>query len=164
MSYIITTDGGSRGNPGLAACAFVVRDEYGKYLYSHGQFLGIKTNNQAEYHAVLVSLEWLENQPERPASVTWQADSMLVVHQIMGDWKIKDVKMRSLREMCYSKLNHLFPDKQYTFVYIPRAENYAADAIVNEILDRQTGGSRLLSSDDAQTTITESEDETTIAF
>ena len=131
----IKCDGGSRSNPGPAASAFAVWQGT-DLIYRQGLFLGIATNNQAEYKAVIASLQWLAAQDRLPDKVTWKLDSMLVVEQIIGNWKVKDYKLRFLRDKCRELLAEIFPDSSaYQFMYIPRAQNVVADALVNETLD-----------------------------
>src|SRR3989344_1516428 len=83
----IFTDGGARGNPGPSACAFVVLDDQNKLIFQQGFYLGYGTNNQAEYLGVVKALEWLG-----PRSAIFYLDSLLVVKQIKGEYKIKDPK------------------------------------------------------------------------
>ena len=131
----IKCDGGSRSNPGPAASAFAVW-QGDDLIYRQGLFLGTATNNQAEYKAVIASLLWLERQDPLPDKVTWKLDSMLVVEQVVGNWKVKDFKLRYLRDQIIEKLAALYPDPTaYQFLHIPRAQNSVADALVNETLD-----------------------------
>ena len=104
----IKCDGGSRSNPGPAASAFAVWQGT-DLIYRQGLFLGIATNNQAEYKAVIASLQWLAAQDRLPDKVTWKLDSMLVVEQIIGNWKVKDYKLRFLRDKCRELLAEIFP-------------------------------------------------------
>ena len=132
---VITADGGSRGNPGKAACAFVVWDEVGTQLYGQGVFLGVTTNNQAEYKALLFSLQWLAKQETKPDFVTWKMDSLLVVEQMLGHWKVKNLQMQILRDKCREQLAILFPEHNYDFCHVAREYNATADALVNQTLD-----------------------------
>ena len=132
----IFCDGGSRGNPGPAACAFVAYrgDEV---AFEQGTFLGKKTNNEAEYLAVLSSLKWLKSLEETPGSITWKLDSLLVVEQISGRWKVKNPKMIILKNECCKYLDELFPLRTYEFVHLGRELNVRADELVNLVLDEQ---------------------------
>lgn len=135
LEMTIKCDGGSRSNPGPAASAFAVWQGT-DLIYSQGLYLGTATNNQAEYKAVIASLQWLAEQEHLPDKVTWQLDSMLVVEQVNGNWKVKDFKLKCLRDKCRELLAELFPDPTtYQFVHIPREQNTKADALVNETLD-----------------------------
>lgn len=134
MTLTIHTDGGSRGNPGQAATGVVILQD-ATVLEELKQAIGIATNNEAEYAAVLASLEWLLlKTPElEPSQVIWKLDSKLVVEQLSKNWKIKEPRMRELAEKCWRQLSAL--PCPYKFVHIPRAENAAADALVNQALD-----------------------------
>ena len=132
----IFTDGGSRGNPGNSAIGvWVVVDQ--QPTYSHSGYIGIATNNIAEYKAFLHSLNWVEKQFVQPVELEWSLDSLLVVNQINGLWKIKDLELKKIATLCATKLKLL---KEHGFVYqikhIPREENHAADALVNQALDQ----------------------------
>jgi ribonuclease HI len=127
----IFTDGGSRGNPGPAACAFIVRDVTNKTVYQRGFRLGITTNNVAEYTAVLKSLEWISPNAE----VSFYMDSLLVVSQLKGIYKIKDQKLKNISKQILSKIKNL--KLKISFVHIPREQNTAADLLVNQTLDAE---------------------------
>ncbi|MFH0937357.1 MAG: ribonuclease HI family protein [Candidatus Daviesbacteria bacterium] len=135
QKLIINTDGGSRNNPGKAAAAFIVSDEKGKVLFSDGKYLGIATNNEAEYIAVRLALEWvLENLKEDlPLKVDLKADSQLIVQQLSGNFKVKNNKLKFLFEVIKN-----FEEKvgEINYQYVPRSENWKADALVNQILDK----------------------------
>lgn len=127
----INCDGGARGNPGLAAAAFVVT---GNLQYMCGKYLGETTNNVAEYQAVILALEWLAKNPEK---ADFFLDSNLVVNQLNGLFKVKDSKLRELlvkvREL-EAKIS-----TPITYSYVPRERNWEADALVNQTLDEQMG-------------------------
>ncbi|KKT75170.1 MAG: Ribonuclease H [Microgenomates group bacterium GW2011_GWA2_44_7] len=133
--FIIHTDGGARGNPGPAAAAFVVIDSTKKVLFKKGVLLGTSTNNFAEYSAVLYALEWLTAQKidDKKSKVLFNIDSLLVVNQLNGLFKIKKF---SIREQI-TKIKLLETSLGFIVIYhhIPRAENYLADRLVNETLD-----------------------------
>ncbi|MDO8638905.1 MAG: ribonuclease HI family protein [Candidatus Daviesbacteria bacterium] len=131
---IINTDGGSRGNPGKGACAFVIFDENGKKVMEEGKYLGVCTNNEAEYEAVILALrkvveDWKENIPEE---IEFRADSKLVVEQLSGRFKVKNIRIQTL----FGKVRELEKNlHEINYSYIPREENYQADRLVNQILD-----------------------------
>lgn len=132
--FVINTDGGSRGNPGPSACAFVITDDHNKKIDGGGKYLGICTNNEAEYQAVILALEWvvdnlLENLPDQ---IEFKADSKLVVEQLSGRFKVKHPRIKVLHGRA-KELEKNLTEVNYT--YIPREENYQADALVNQILD-----------------------------
>jgi probable phosphoglycerate mutase len=128
---IIEADGGSRGNPGPAAYGVVVREaRSGQVLAERGRFLGEVTNNVAEYSGLVAGLETaLEINPT--AFLDIRMDSRLVVQQMLGHWKIKHEDMRTLA----TRARSLLTGASATFTWVPRAENAAADALVNEAID-----------------------------
>lgn len=136
MDITINTDGGSRGNPGKAAWGFVVHDGTSVPVMERAMEMGIATNNEAEYQAFLESVSWLTSEyvnKNEVSSVTWKLDSKLVVEQLNKNWKIKEPRMASLAAQCWEKLKGV--SFSYSIVHIPRAENAAADALVNMALD-----------------------------
>lgn len=135
MLLYINTDGGSRGNPGKSACAFVVTDESANLIFQQGLYLGIKTNNEAEYLGVLSSLKWLKTASLSPTRLIYRLDSKLVVEQLSGRWKIKDARMQILCQECLTLLKEL--GFSVEFIHIPREENALADALVNQTLDQR---------------------------
>ena len=138
MGLIFHTDGGSRGNPGPAACAFVAEVE-GKIVQQESSFLGDSTNNCAEYQGVILALKWLSKNynrfPETP--VTFYLDSELVVRQLNGVYKIKDKKLIELFNQI-SEISKTVKTKVF-FKNVPRAENESADLLLNKELDRNIG-------------------------
>lgn len=127
----VYTDGGARGNPGPAAIGVVIKDERGKIIHQFGRTVGETTNNVAEYLAVLAALEWLKVQTQ-PVTANFYSDSSLVVHQLKGEWKIKEAHLRQLVE----RVHRLENDLVVTYTAIPREQNTAADAQVNQALDK----------------------------
>lgn len=130
---IIHTDGGSRGNPGKAAAAFVVVGEDGNIIYREGKYLGETTNNQAEYQAVLMALSWLQVNPAE--KVLFKMDSQLAVNQLTGIYKIKDLNILEKVKEIHKQIKQL-PNVHINFMYVPREQNKEADKKVNEILDQ----------------------------
>lgn len=129
----INTDGGARGNPGHAAWAFVVK-ENGKVLYEESEYMGIATNNQAEYTAVLKAMVWLSSNVSCPR-VSFILDSELVTRQLTGVYKIKEEHLRELAAKVKEKEHALsFP---VTYQSVRREQNREADALVNETLDNE---------------------------
>jgi len=137
--FSVYCDGGSRGNPGPSACAFVLKDEFGKILHQEGKFLGTATNNIAEYQGVLLALSYIKNNAQcamRNSSIEFYLDSSLVVNQINGAFKVKNA---TLRELLLEINSHLLTiNSQLSFLYIPREQNYDADLLVNQTLDSHT--------------------------
>ena len=133
----IHCDGGARGNPGPAACAFVVYDDQHKLIFTGGKYLGQATNNQAEYEAVISALEWLCSEysmSNNQYSITFYLDSELVVKQLKGIYKVKDLGLKN-KKLAIEKLVANCKIKVENYVHIPRESNSVADKKVNQILD-----------------------------
>lgn len=128
----IHTDGGSRGNPGPSAAAFVILDDDGRAVFKEGKYLGITTNNQAEYQAVKMALE--KGAALEAKVVNFRMDSLLIVNQMSGIYKIKNRDLWPI----YTAIQELRKRFQnVTFTHVPRELNREADALVNEVLDAQ---------------------------
>lgn len=140
QSIAIFTDGGSRGNPGQAGIGYLVFMQDGTLLHSEGRAIGISTNNEAEYQAVLDAIVWLtapENQTKLKDldvnEVVWQLDSKLVVEQVSKRWKIKEPRLQALAKNVWDALATI--PQTSIFMHIPREQNSLADALVNQALD-----------------------------
>jgi ribonuclease HI len=126
------TDGGSRGNPGHSACAFVICKMDDTVVEKSGYYMGIATNNQAEYYGMKRGLERARDLGID--KVTLFSDSQLVVNQMNGLYKVKNQELAPLNE----ELKGLAAGfSKIQFVYIPRELNKTADTEVNRILDDQ---------------------------
>ena len=128
--FIAYTDGGSRGNPGPSASGYVIMDSHKQILAEGGEYLGITTNNQAEYQAVRKALEMCIELGAR--NVDFFIDSQLVVKQMSGEYKIKNKDLWPIHEKI-KELAASIDSVTYTHVY--REDNKLADAKVNEVLD-----------------------------
>lgn len=134
----IFTDGGARGNPGPAAIGIVAFNSANEEVYRHGECLGAKTNNEAEYGAFLQSLKWIDTYVKNTnvKSVEWKLDSLLVVEQLNKHWKIKEARLQQFAQAIWQELGkHSF---SYTITHVPRAQNAIADSLVNKALDEAT--------------------------
>lgn len=128
----VFTDGGSRGNPGPSATGYVVLNSEGQIIKEGGDYLGITTNNQAEYQAVRTALEACLDLGV--SSLRLYIDSMLVVNQMNGEWEIKN---RDLWPIHQNIKDLVAKYKSVTFTHIVREKNKLADAKVNEVLDKR---------------------------
>ena len=130
-SFIVEADGGSRGNPGRAGSGSLVIDAgTGEILAEIGTWVGIATNNVAEYRGMVEGIRRaLELDPT--AGIHVRMDSQLVVEQMSGRWKIKHPDMRELAAEARDLIGH----RPVTFEWIPRAENARADALANRAMD-----------------------------
>ncbi|WP_449351594.1 bifunctional RNase H/acid phosphatase [Streptomyces shaanxiensis] len=146
--FIVEADGGSRGNPGPAGYGSVVLDAAtGETLVETYEYLGVVTNNVAEYRGLLAGLR-AAHDLDPSARVHVRMDSKLVVEQMSGRWKIKhpDVKPLAL------EAGRVFPPGQVTYEWIPREQNKRADRLANEAMDSEGSASsvRKLSDADAK--------------
>ncbi|MCL2888010.1 MAG: ribonuclease HI family protein [Elusimicrobia bacterium] len=132
MKVIINVDGGSRGNPGFGAAGFVIKDCAGKTLRAEGKFLGVCTNNHAEFTALLLALKAAKNL--RALELQIYADSLLLVKQFLGEYKIKSPNLKDLMAeirtaaRCFQTVN---------IAHVPREKNKEADKLVNTALDAE---------------------------
>ncbi|WP_399884421.1 bifunctional RNase H/acid phosphatase [Streptomyces sp. BBFR51] len=134
--FVVEADGGSRGNPGPAGYGAVVLDAAtGEALVEAAEYLGVVTNNVAEYRGLLAGLRAAkELDPE--ATVHVRMDSKLVVEQMSGRWKIKHPDMKPLA----AEAARVFPPGRVTYEWIPRANNKHADRLANEAMDAGARG------------------------
>jgi ribonuclease HI len=130
-NYTIYTDGASRGNPGPAAYAFVIFQDH-KQIYSEKGYLGITTNNQAEYSALLHAWKYLEAKITSEAKIQFFSDSELMVRQLNKEYRVKDANIQAVHQNI-QKLSSAF--KKVTYSYVPRSENQIADQLCNDVLD-----------------------------
>jgi ribonuclease HI len=135
MNLKIFSDGGSRNNPGKAACAFVVFKN-GKLIYKQSKYLGIKTNNEAEYLGLKRALSWTESflkSQKDISSIEIFMDSELVVKQLNGVYKIKSEKLSAIHDQIKGIIQKL--NSNLIIKHVKREENIIADKLVNETLD-----------------------------
>ncbi|MPY55175.1 bifunctional RNase H/acid phosphatase [Streptomyces acidicola] len=129
--FIVEADGGSRGNPGPAGYGAVVIDAAsGGTLAEAAEYIGVATNNVAEYRGLLAGLK-AARALDPTAAVRVRMDSKLVVEQMSGRWKIKHPDMKPLA----LEAAGIFPASQVTYEWIPREQNKHADRLANEAMD-----------------------------
>ena len=135
---MINIDGGSRGNPGPAAVGVVIKTENNQLIESISKFIGITTNNEAEYQALIAALEYLSQYKEKlnlteNILIDFYIDSKLIVNQVNGFFKVKNSRIRNF----IYKIRELeigIPGK-IVYQLIPREKNSQADLLVNQALD-----------------------------
>ena len=132
MRYIVHTDGAARGNPGPAAIGIVVEDESGHTVYESSRTLGVHTNNEAEYLAIIAALQYLRE--IRAKEAEFYLDSELVVRQLNGQYKVKEPRLQSLHGQATMLLNAV---PTHTIRHVRREQNARADALANEALDAE---------------------------
>jgi ribonuclease HI len=133
---ILRTDGASRGNPGPAAAGLVIELPDGEIVEVDKKYLGVMTNNQAEYRALILGLGAVTLL--RPAEVRVYMDSELVVRQMTGQYRVKDEALRAKYEEAKLLVRQL---PLVTFRHVRRNQNARADALANEALDDQAARS-----------------------
>ena len=127
----MNVDGGSRGNPGPAAIAAVVTDPSGAILAERAETIGKATNNVAEYRALLLGIDLAKQLGAD--EVEFVGDSMLIVEQVRGRWKVKQEHLRPLLAEVRDALRDL---GNWSIRHVRRGENERADELLNEALDR----------------------------
>jgi probable phosphoglycerate mutase len=139
VRLIVEADGGSRGNPGVAAYGVVVRDAAnGRALARRGSYLGdAVTNNIAEYSGLIAGLR-AAAEADPAAEVEVRMDSKLVVSQMTGVWKIKDQTLQRLA----AEAREAQGSRRVKYTWVPRERNQAADALANEAMDTRGEVSR----------------------
>jgi ribonuclease HI len=133
--HIAEVDGASRGNPGPASYAVIIRAPNGDEVCRLGKYIGRTTNNVAEYYALITALDYAAGHGIRKLRV--RSDSELLVRQMQGRYKVSSVDLRPLHERA-SKITRSLDF--FAVEHVPRERNRDADALANEALDR-TGSS-----------------------
>jgi len=130
MKLKVFTDGGARGNPGIAGYGVHIEDDNKNIVFEESKFLGIKTNNEAEYMGLIGALTWIEdNAPE--AEVEVNSDSQLLVRQMKGIYKVKAQHLKSL----WTTAQKLNMGRKIEYKEIKREENFKADKLANIAMD-----------------------------
>lgn len=130
--YELYVDGASRNNPGPAGAGlYLVRD--GVSVEERGIYLGVKTNNQAEYLALLLGAYYAEQHMKEGDSLVIKADSELMVRQISGVYRVKNPELARI----YASIRRLLQELHYTIQHIPREQNKIADKLANMGIDKK---------------------------
>jgi len=128
------TDGGARGNPGPAGYGVVVEDESGQRLAELSEFIGVKTNNVAEYSALLAALEWAGANGHSKLRVI--SDSELMVRQIQGKYKVNSPDLKPMWENARKMIGKL---ERFEIQHALRHKNTVADGLANRAMDKAMG-------------------------
>ena len=128
--HVANVDGASRGNPGPAAYAVVVRDPAGHVVFELAKKLGRETNNVAEYYALLAALDYAASHGLRALRI--RSDSELLVRQMHGRYKVKSAHLKPLHERAQKLARQL---EYFAIEHVPREMNRDADALANTALD-----------------------------
>ena len=129
----VYSDGASRGNPGISAIAFMIMTEDGRLLKKYSKYVGVRTNNQAEYEALISALESASELTDQ--EVTCCMDSELVVKHLNGEYQVRNPKLKTL----WLKVQELKQSFQrITFKSVPRTDIHIkqVDRLANQALDR----------------------------
>lgn len=119
MYLKIYSDGASRGNPGISSIAFLVLDEKGKVIKSHSEYIGVKTNNQAEYEALITALMFTSK--INTDEVTCFTDSELIAKQLNGEYRVNNPVLLKL----WSKIQQLKKNfSNISFIHVPRTNRF----------------------------------------
>ena len=129
---VVYADGGSRGNPGPSASGYAIFDTHKKLLVYRGVYLGVTTNNQAEYTALKLALEEAKGLGAKQVAV--YMDSLLVINQMKGIFKVKNRDLWPIHDAVKALCQEFH---KVTFTQVPRELNRLADASVNQVLDQQ---------------------------
>lgn len=141
-SIKVFTDGASRGNPGMAGAGILI--EIQSVNYSLSLYLGKKTNNEAEYLALFLAIQYLhrlidqklDNEQVANSHAVFCLDSKLVVEQMSDRWKIKDERMSHLAKKCKEQLKEMKISAE--FIHVKRELNQEADWLANQAIDLAT--------------------------
>ena len=128
------TDGASRGNPGEAGAGIMLADGNDRELIATGTYLGLCTNNVAEYQALLLGL--IEAKKLGGKDISIFLDSELIVRQLLGQYKVKDEKLKPLFQKAKDLLTNF---ESFTVKHIPREQNKRADQLANQSIDEHLG-------------------------
>ena len=135
MRGTLSTDGGSRGNPGPAAFAYVLEAADGTVLAAHGEAIGVATNNVAEYRALVEGLRKAAELAVAELEVV--SDSELMVKQMRGEYRVKNEALRDLSVRASQLAGRL---GSVSYRAVRREQNKLADQLVNEALDAEAAG------------------------
>lgn len=136
-AVIANIDGGARGNPGPAAYGVVVRNSKGEVLAELSEYLGLRTNNYAEYSGLLAALEYAVG--EKHPSLKIFSDSELLVRQMQGRYKVNNLALQELFGRAQSLVRKL---QHFSIEHVLRERNKDADRLVNKVLDERARGAR----------------------
>jgi ribonuclease HI len=136
-SVIANIDGGARGNPGPAAYGVVVRNSKGEVLAELSDYLGLQTNNYAEYSGLLAALEYAVRHGYKSFKIF--SDSELLVRQMQGRYKVNNLTLQELFARAQAMVRKL---DRFSIEHVLRERNKEADRLVNKVLDERARGRR----------------------
>lgn len=137
--FKLYSDGGARGNPGKAAFGWLIFNEAGDLIAIDAKYLGLMTNNGAEYHGILNALMYFKKQIHQPhlkgSYVLCHLDSELAVKQLNGAYKVKQPELQKIHTRIHKIVSELAPNCQVDFLHVKRENNTLADKLVNICLN-----------------------------
>jgi ribonuclease HI len=136
VAYInVYFDGASRGNPGQAGVGVVITDDNEDIISEACSYIGKKTNNQAEYLAVILALDLIVDNPKinQNDKISLIGDSQLVIKQLLGEYKVKNQKLKALHSQILEKIDSI--GAKVEFIHINREKNTLADQMANKAID-----------------------------
>lgn len=135
--WTVFIDGAARGNPGKAGAGIYGLNHEGAIIVQEGLFLGEKTNNQAEYLALVLAIYYIKNHleslPERNVKITFVSDSELLIRQMSGIYKVKNPILKQMKTI----IDTLLLSMKYSFKHVLREYNVQADALANLGVDKK---------------------------
>ena len=135
MQISVYTDGGSRGNPGISGFGVVIYDDQHHIINKISRFIGVKTNNEAEYLALIEALTWVRDHRTEFTAALFYSDSQLLVRQINGKYKVKAANIKPLYQISVSLISEIH--LPVTFREILRDQNATADELANQAMDKK---------------------------
>jgi len=136
MTYKIYSDGACRGNPGPSGIGAVILNDKGKVVHEISKYIGVVTNNVAEYEALLEALDYCVKKKLSPVEIL--ADSQLMIRQLSGQYKVKHPNMIPLHQRAKEYMVHL---KVVGFTHVLREFNKRADELANAGIDNHNARS-----------------------
>jgi ribonuclease HI len=133
MKLVAFIDGAARGNPGMSGIGIIIFDGHDRCQTEHYEFLGIATNNVAEYSALIACLKIVKARFTQCTELRVHSDSELIVRQMNGEYKVRDKKLQKYnREARMLLANASF---KFSILHIPREQNTQADVLANRGID-----------------------------
>jgi probable phosphoglycerate mutase len=137
MNISVYTDGGSRGNPGISGYGLVIYDDNKKILFQESKYLGVKTNNEAEYSGLVGALEWIEKNKDslKISQINFFSDSQLMIRQLQGIYKVKAPNLKPLFDKSKKIIDLI--KVPISFKDVRREFNELADELANQAMDHK---------------------------
>lgn len=139
---IIFTDGASKGNPGISGAGIAIYNDKKEKIKEFSQFLGTKTNNEAEYLAIIYAIELIKNLKAK--KIKFFSDSQLLVKQLSGEYKVKTQTIKKIFDKINTKIEEY--NLETSFHWIPRTENTVADSLANKAIENNNNSNNNVNS------------------